>query len=119
MMYVQDYDETYPYAAFWNQSTNFAANFYLWSSQRCIQPYIKNTDIYKCPDDSFSGSGYQDITNAGFPINIPLKPLSYMANAITPSFTRFSSAVFEVRFIILFLIAPCIGRARFPDQQPL
>src|SRR5579862_1239618 len=59
MMYVQDYDETYPLTAFWNDvggTPGFAANFYLWSSQRCTQPYIKNTDIYKCPDDSFSGS---------------------------------------------------------------
>src|SRR5256884_2003623 len=51
MMYVQDYDETYPLAAFWNQSTPFAQNFYLWSSQRCVEPSIKNTDIFKCPDD--------------------------------------------------------------------
>src|SRR5215468_9338399 len=53
MMYVQDYDETYPNAAFWDgplPKANFPANFYLWSSQRCIQPYLKNADIYKCPD---------------------------------------------------------------------
>jgi prepilin-type N-terminal cleavage/methylation domain-containing protein/prepilin-type processing-associated H-X9-DG protein len=87
MMYVQDYDETYPLAAFWNTSTPFAANFYLWSSQRCLQPYIKNTDIYKCPDDSGIGSLYSQITAAGFPTNIPLRPISYMANAITPSIT--------------------------------
>src|SRR5215831_15668994 len=57
MMYVQDYDETYPWAYFWDQSLDWKANSYLWSSQRCIQPYMKNTDLYKCPDDSFSSSG--------------------------------------------------------------
>jgi prepilin-type N-terminal cleavage/methylation domain-containing protein/prepilin-type processing-associated H-X9-DG protein len=84
MMYVQDYDETYPNAAFWD-GKNFAADFYLWSSQRCIQPYLKNTDIYKCPDDAFDGSKLSDITAAGLPTTISLKPLSYMANAITPA----------------------------------
>lgn len=87
MMYVQDYDETYPLAAFWDGSSSFAANFYLWSSQRCLQPYIKNLGIYVCPDDSFNGSGLSDIYKAGMPANIPLKPLSYMANAITPGIT--------------------------------
>src|SRR5579872_3739810 len=50
MMYVQDYDETYPQAEYWDQ-TNFPTDFYLWSSQRCVGPYIKNGDIFKCPDD--------------------------------------------------------------------
>jgi len=87
MMYVQDYDETYPLAAFWNQSTPWYTNFYLWSSQRCVQAYIKNTDIFKCPDDTFSESGYPTIYAGGFPASIPLRPLSYMANAITPNIT--------------------------------
>jgi prepilin-type N-terminal cleavage/methylation domain-containing protein/prepilin-type processing-associated H-X9-DG protein len=87
MMYVQDYDETYPLAAFWNGASSFPANFYLWSSQRCLQSYVKNTDIYKCPDDTFNTSGFSAIQAAGFPANITLKGLSYMANAITPSIT--------------------------------
>src|SRR5689334_14563129 len=47
MMYVQDYDETYPWAYFWPKDSagnaqDWKATSYLWSSQRCIQPYIKN-----------------------------------------------------------------------------
>ncbi len=87
MMYVQDYDETYPLAYFWSQTTPWAATSYLWSSQRCIQPYIKNLDLYKCPDDTFNTSGYGDIYGAGMPANISLRPISYMANAITPHIT--------------------------------
>jgi prepilin-type N-terminal cleavage/methylation domain-containing protein/prepilin-type processing-associated H-X9-DG protein len=87
MMYVQDYDETYPWAYFWDQSLDWKANSYLWSSQRCIQPYMKNTDLYKCPDDSFSSGGFGDITSGTFPPNIKPVGISYMANAITPSIT--------------------------------
>src|SRR5246127_4540634 len=49
IMYVQDYDETYPLTAYWDYG-NFSTDFYLWSSQRCVQPYIKNTNLYQCPD---------------------------------------------------------------------
>lgn len=45
MMYVQDYDETYPsgmYAA--NQSLRQPE---VWFNQ--LQPYIKNTNVYQCP----------------------------------------------------------------------
>jgi prepilin-type N-terminal cleavage/methylation domain-containing protein/prepilin-type processing-associated H-X9-DG protein len=92
MMYVQDYDETYPWAYFWpNDSSgkpmDWQANSYLWSSQRCIQPYIKNKDLYGCPDDSFSKGGWGDITGGTFPTNIQLHGISYMGNAITPSIT--------------------------------
>jgi prepilin-type N-terminal cleavage/methylation domain-containing protein/prepilin-type processing-associated H-X9-DG protein len=88
MMYVQDYDETYPWAYFWDQQqADYQAASYLWSSQRCIQPYIKNTDLYKCPDDSFDTSGYAAIAASPFPTTVAVKPLSYMANAITPSIT--------------------------------
>lgn len=85
MMYVEDYDETFPLGAFWNDASPFAQNFYLWSSSRTIQPYIKNLQIYRCPDDSFNTSGYSSIYAAGFPSNIQLAPISYMGNALTPN----------------------------------
>lgn len=88
LMYVQDYDESYPEAFFWNDqggTAGFAANGYLWSSQRCVQPYIKNLQIYSCPDDTFNSSGLASIYTAGFPSNIQMVGLSYMANAITPA----------------------------------
>ena len=76
MMYVQDYDETYPCAAFWDSSKPFASDFYLWTSQRCVQPYIKNGDIYRCPSDSFAPIKTTDLTGAGFPSTIPLRSIS-------------------------------------------
>lgn len=87
MMYVQDYDETYPLAAFWNTKNAFATDFYLWSSQRCVQAYMKNVDIYRCPSDSFPPIDTANFYGGGFPKTIPLRPISYMANAITPNLT--------------------------------
>src|SRR5579871_6641382 len=54
LMYVQDYDENFPLANFYDLNTypSYDANAYEWSSQRCIGPYIKNGDIFRCPDDS-------------------------------------------------------------------
>ncbi|HZO88379.1 MAG TPA: DUF1559 domain-containing protein [Chthonomonadaceae bacterium] len=80
-MYVQDYDETFPKAEFWNSSTPFS-NYYMWSSQLCIQPYIKNKDIYRCPSDSFSAG--HDAAYYGLPPNREPVPITYLANAISP-----------------------------------
>ena len=85
-MYVQDYDETYPKANFWPAGTGFG-EYYLWSSQRCIQPYIKNRDLYRCPSDSFS-TGH-DAAYYGMSADRPPVPITYMANAITPFYQMF------------------------------
>lgn len=85
-MYVQDYDENYPKASFWNTNTAFS-NFYLWSSQLCVQPYIKNTGIYKCPSDAFPAG--HNAAFYGLPANRNPLPISYMANAITPFYPMF------------------------------
>jgi prepilin-type N-terminal cleavage/methylation domain-containing protein/prepilin-type processing-associated H-X9-DG protein len=52
MMYVQDYDETFPYWSWYNSygpggvvNPNHLES--IWFNS--IYPYIKNTDIYKCP----------------------------------------------------------------------
>jgi prepilin-type N-terminal cleavage/methylation domain-containing protein/prepilin-type processing-associated H-X9-DG protein len=83
LMYVQDYDENFPKADFWDTNTSFG-NYYLWSSQLCVQPYIKNLDIYKCPDDSFPG----EITDPNYfglvPNTRKPAPISLMANSVTP-----------------------------------
>ena len=53
MMYVQDYDETYPKAEFVDQNGwgSWPANHYLWSSVNCLQTYTKNKDVFRCPSD--------------------------------------------------------------------
>jgi len=47
MMYVQDYDERYPFVY------NYGTTQY-WSL--IIGPYVMNNDVYKCPSSSKSGS---------------------------------------------------------------
>ncbi len=47
-MYTQDYDENYPVC---NMSYKAADDYAVWASwMQEIQPYIKNTQIYYCPD---------------------------------------------------------------------
>ncbi len=88
MMYTNDYDDTYPLSYFWDVS--FASPYstsYYWSSQGCVQPYIKNLDIYKSPVDSISSShnaAYYGIAAGRTP-----KPNSFLVNAITPAYAMF------------------------------
>jgi len=53
LMYTQDYEESYPKAEFVDQNNwgAWPANHYLWSSVLCVQPYMKNRDIFRCPND--------------------------------------------------------------------
>ena len=81
MMYVQDYDEQYPKGDFWDQSQGFSG-YYLWSSQMCMQPYIKSNQVYKCPSDAFAAG--HDASYYGLSSSRPPVPITYMANSITP-----------------------------------
>ncbi len=47
MMYLQDYDETYPVANL-SYGANFDGAHGGWMQQ--IQPYIKNVQVFRCPD---------------------------------------------------------------------
>ncbi len=52
MQYAQDYDETYPYASSWGDP----ANRTLWVD--ALQPYIRNTQIIRCPSVQTATYGY-------------------------------------------------------------
>src|SRR5579871_2531261 len=55
LMYVQDYDENFPTGSRFNPTTNNVYAIGLgWAGASL--PYIKNTQILKCPDDSTSFS---------------------------------------------------------------
>ena len=84
MMYVQDYDETYPLSCFYDTVNypSYEATAYEWSSQRCTQPYIKNTEIFKCPSDSISGDPNK-YYKGGMSTSIKIGPMSYQANAFS------------------------------------
>ena len=45
MMYVQDYDETYPR----NQQTRDGSTSTYWYWSELLQPYVKNRQIFNCP----------------------------------------------------------------------
>src|SRR5213594_1534382 len=51
MMYVQDYDETYPYIRFHVQDANKGPHTYIW--RNAIRPYLKNLDVLACPSNPF------------------------------------------------------------------
>jgi len=100
MMYVQDYDETYSPAYYYNDPLTGgnldATGIHQWSG--LIQPYVKNEQIFVCPSDKVRGVAptnfIGDNKGAGSGGSIPLNPnyqdeqaarISYTANeAIMP-----------------------------------
>jgi prepilin-type N-terminal cleavage/methylation domain-containing protein/prepilin-type processing-associated H-X9-DG protein len=51
-LYVQDYDETFPYIRFHGVDTAPSANAYVWKN--AIEPYLKNLDVLACPSNPVS-----------------------------------------------------------------
>ena len=64
MMYVQDYDETYPLGnqQDWNNSWPVA-----------VQPYVKSLGVFRCPDDG-------DLTQVDWSVGWAGVPISYATN---------------------------------------
>jgi prepilin-type N-terminal cleavage/methylation domain-containing protein len=52
MMYVQDYDETFPYIRFHGNGAKQGAFTYIWKN--AIRPYVKNIDVFACPSNPYS-----------------------------------------------------------------
>ena len=82
MMYAQDYDETLPthsigsgdwIVAFYNEPTSYAATVPRISWMYAIQPYLKNTMVYQCPDA---------IENTGAAAPTVLSRASYYGNGV-------------------------------------
>ncbi len=65
IQYNQDNDEAMPYGSGWDNATNDRG----WAGK--IYPYVKSTQVYKCPDDATTGSP------GATP---PTYPVSYAAN---------------------------------------
>src|SRR5438067_10094756 len=52
MMYVQDYDETFPYLRFHCPDlANKGSRCYVW--RNAIRPYLKSLDVLGCPSNPF------------------------------------------------------------------
>src|SRR5437870_12394037 len=54
LMYVQDYDETYPYIRFHGEGGQQGLYTYCW--RNAIRPYLKSVDVMACPSNPFSHS---------------------------------------------------------------
>ena len=55
MQYVQDYDETYPYAYINTGGASASTSFGYTQWTGMIQPYVKNEGIFVCPSDPSKG----------------------------------------------------------------
>jgi prepilin-type N-terminal cleavage/methylation domain-containing protein len=71
MMYVQDYDETFPHIRFHGiigapRSSDKGDRTYCWKN--AIAPYLKSIDVFACPSNPFSRS------IPGAPASVPPKP---------------------------------------------
>src|SRR5258708_1134069 len=49
VMYVQDYDETFPYCRFHGADAMIGSHTYVW--RNAIRPYLKNLDVLGCPSN--------------------------------------------------------------------
>jgi len=108
MMYVQDYDETYPGVWQWSPEGIYAHSPYLfppgWTLQQANQgcqvcPYIKNTDIFKCPDrtnnygGTWGGYGYAYPTFWSTYPPIPGNPYGYPCGPAMAALTNPATTV--------------------------
>src|SRR5438270_6842818 len=49
MMYVQDYDETYPYIRFHGDTAERGRHTYVWKN--AIRPYLNSLEVLACPSN--------------------------------------------------------------------
>jgi len=63
-MYAQDYDDTFPYYSLWPGTAppSSPATAYTWDTE--IGPYVKNMQIFICPDNYFNGQS-NDLNQTG------------------------------------------------------
>lgn len=60
MMYVQDYDDTYPSVQRYISGDSGSTTYWYYT----IRPYLKNDQIYRCPSSSWGGS--TDVNSARY-----------------------------------------------------
>ena len=75
MMYVQDYDESYPYSYYYVNGVGGSGGYFHWSY--LMQPYIKNWQLFVCPGDKNKGL---DPTNPTLDYQAP--KISYIYNEV-------------------------------------
>jgi len=92
MMYVQDYDETYPSNYHEDgrvPETGWSDAAGRWYWQSTIYPYVKNIEIFRCPSSKFQGNVVKGlrVTNYGVSYYVigPTSALIKMAQVSRPS----------------------------------
>jgi len=79
MMYVNDYEQTYPTAYSYKNGTSSANGYIHWSG--VVAPYIKNWKIFECsshPEKGFPPTNGSSFDNTGFDDQAP--KLAYICN---------------------------------------
>lgn len=89
MMYVQDYDETYPQAYFYKNDLGDVDGYGQWTGM--IMPYVKNSQLFVCPSDANRGlvptnapcvnPGDLSLPGTPAPCDAQVPRLSYTVNA--------------------------------------
>lgn len=72
MMYVQDYDDTYPFYQQSNGTVPETGFWYinnLWYWMNSIYPYVKSTQLFRCPSSLNQGTSLASIRVANYGVN--------------------------------------------------
>jgi prepilin-type N-terminal cleavage/methylation domain-containing protein/prepilin-type processing-associated H-X9-DG protein len=78
MMYVQDWDETYPNNRLFTFPGGSEGNKLLVTWKTATQPYVKNLGVYKCPSNRHREQ--PDETKGDDAFGLPVFPISYAYN---------------------------------------
>jgi len=75
MMYVQDWDETYPTSRLYHLpgGSDCGQKIVTWKSETA--PYVKNIGVYKCPSNKHNNQ--PDETKGDDSVGLPVFPISY------------------------------------------
>jgi len=75
MMYVQDWDETYPTSRLYALKGGSDCNQKIVTWKAETAPYVKNLGVYKCPSNSHNNQ--PDETRGDDSVGLPVFPISY------------------------------------------
>jgi prepilin-type N-terminal cleavage/methylation domain-containing protein len=87
-IYVNDSDDVYPVATYYNQAAYAAGTYqfgqmYRWSSQLCLGPYIKNTEIFLSPVDRYTPDVTTYPQEQPIPTTRKVAPISFITNSLS------------------------------------
>ena len=87
LMYVQDYDETVPYANRFPNTSGGGQIDYSGEWQNVIYPYTKNVQVYRCPSDTRPNMDATNINDPG--ASRDRSPISYLYNGFLGNYINF------------------------------